>query len=83
MKFSVQVLVMLKPDLLDPQGKAVERAMKDLGLLGVEETKVGKVIRFKLESKSKEEAEERVREIARTLLSNPVIEDFEVEVREL
>lgn len=83
MKFKAQVIVMLKPDLLDPQGKAVQKSMKDLGLEGIEDTRVGKVIRFFIEKDTRESAIKEVKSIAKTLLSNPVIEDTEIEIKEV
>lgn len=83
MKFLAQVLVLLKPDLLDPQGKAVEKAIQGLGLKSASGTRVGKVIRFFLDGESKEKASKDVERISKTLLANPVVEDTEIEIREL
>ena len=82
MKFYAEVIVMLKPDLLDPQGKAIEKSMRYLGLESVQNTRVGKVIRFSIEKDTREKALEDVKRIARILLSNPVIEDTEIEIKE-
>ncbi|MDW8141346.1 MAG: phosphoribosylformylglycinamidine synthase subunit PurS, partial [Candidatus Bipolaricaulota bacterium] len=51
-EFVVRVLVEPKPELLDPQGQAVERALKELGLTTVSQTRVGKLIKFKLKAVS-------------------------------
>ena len=73
----VVVDVMLKPEILDPQGKAVLGALPRLGFSGVTDVRQGK--RFELEVDEADEATlAEVREIAETLLSNPVIEDFTV-----
>ena len=68
---------MPKPEILDPQGKAVHGALPRLGFDGILEVRQGK--RFELEVAETDEATlAEVREIAETLLSNPVIEDFTV-----
>ncbi len=82
-EFLVRVLVEPKPDLLDPQGQAVERAMIELGLRNVSQTRVGKLITFKLKALSAQAARERVAEIAQKFLANPVIERYSIELEEL
>jgi phosphoribosylformylglycinamidine synthase len=75
----VVVDVMLKPEILDPQGKAVHGALPRLGFEGISGVRQGK--RFELEVDEVTDARlAEVREIAQTLLSNPVIEDFEVHI---
>ena len=77
----VIVDVMPKPEILDPQGKAVLGALPRLGFDGIIDVRQGK--RFELEVDEADEATlAEVREIAETLLSNPVIEDFAVRVEE-
>jgi phosphoribosylformylglycinamidine synthase PurS subunit len=72
----VIVTVMPKPSVLDPQGAAAAQAMKHLGLEGVQGVRIGKSIEFFLESAE----EARIHEVCRDLLSNPVIEDYEVQI---
>ena len=74
----VVVDVMLKPEILDPQGKAVEGALARLGLTGVNSVRQGK--RFVLELEGDLDAARRaqIEELASSLLSNPVIEDYAV-----
>jgi phosphoribosylformylglycinamidine synthase PurS subunit len=75
----VVVDVMLKPEILDPQGKAVHGALPRLGFTGVTDVRQGK--RFELEvDEVTDEVLARVDELAATLLSNPVIEDYAVHV---
>jgi phosphoribosylformylglycinamidine synthase len=81
--FLVRVLIEPKPDLLDPQGQAVERAMQELGLRNISQTRVGKLVKFKLKAVSTTQAREKVSEIAHKLLANPVIEKYSVEVEDL
>ena len=75
----VVVVVMLKPEILDPQGKAVHGALPRLGFEGVTDVRQGK--RFELEvDELTDERLSEVHEIAEKLLSNPVIEDYNVYV---
>ena len=76
----VVVDVMLKPAILDPQGKAVHGALGRLGLTGVREVRQGKRFELELEGDVTAERLSQVRQLAETLLSNPVIEDFDVKV---
>ena len=78
MKFTFEVLVTLKPGLADPQGKAVEASLPALGFSGASGVHVGRHVRLDLEAGSRAQARNEVEEIARRLLSNPVIEDFRV-----
>jgi phosphoribosylformylglycinamidine synthase len=75
----VVVDVMLKPEILDPQGQAVANALPRLGVSGVESVRIGK----RIEIEFAEDADlERAHEIADRLLANPVIEDFTVRVED-
>ena len=71
----VVVDVMLKPEILDPQGQAVANALPRLGVNGVESVRIGKRIEIEF---SGEPDLARAKEIADKLLANPVIEDFKV-----
>ncbi len=77
----VVVDVMLKPEILDPQGKAVHGALPRLGVSGVVDVRQGK--RFELEvDELSDERLAQIHDIAEKLLSNPVIEDYRVHVEE-
>jgi phosphoribosylformylglycinamidine synthase PurS subunit len=76
----VVVDVMPKPEILDPQGKAVQGALPRLGFEGVTEVRQGKRFEIELEGEASEEALARVEEMAHTLLANPVIENYTVTV---
>ncbi|WP_063784156.1 phosphoribosylformylglycinamidine synthase subunit PurS [Streptomyces sp. SBT349] len=78
----VVVDVMLKPEILDPQGQAVQRALPRLGFDGVADVRQGKRFELELAGPVDEAALARVREMAATFLANTVIEDFEVRVEE-
>ena len=73
-----EVLVSLKPGLLDPQGKAVEGALPALGWTNVADVRVGKHIELTVEAGSEAEAREQVEQMAVRLLSNPVIETYRI-----
>ncbi len=76
----VVVDVMLKPEILDPQGKAVHGALPRLGVEGVSDVRQGKRFELEVDGELTEQRLAQLRDIAGTLLSNPVIEDFEVHV---
>lgn len=78
MKFRFEVLVTLKEGLADPAGKAVEAALPAMGWTNVTDVHVGKHIRLDVEAPEEADATAQVDEIARRLLSNPVIEDFRI-----
>jgi phosphoribosylformylglycinamidine synthase subunit PurS len=73
----VAVDVMLKREILDPQGQAVERALPELGLEGVSGVRVGKHVELDFAGGDPEAA---ARQVAEALLANPVIEEFTVHV---
>ena len=77
----IQVLVRLKPGVLDVQGKAVEQGLHHLGFEGVHGVRVGKLIEFDVDESKAGEAKERVEEMCQKLIANPVIEDFEIKER--
>jgi phosphoribosylformylglycinamidine synthase subunit PurS len=74
-RFSVDVLVTLKPGLADPQGRAVESALPALGWTNVSGVRVGKHVRLEIDAESEDAVRTQVAEMNDRLLSNPVIED--------
>jgi phosphoribosylformylglycinamidine synthase PurS subunit len=70
--------VMPKPEILDPQGKAVLGALPRLGFGGVTDVRQGKRFELEVEGEASGEQLDEVRRMAETLLANPVIEDFTV-----
>jgi phosphoribosylformylglycinamidine synthase len=74
----VVVDVLLKPEILDPQGKAVEGALGRLGLSGVASVRQGKTFTIELEGELDDERMAHLHELAGSLLSNPVIEDYAI-----
>ncbi|GGK81063.1 phosphoribosylformylglycinamidine synthase subunit PurS [Sphaerisporangium melleum] len=78
----VIVDVMLKPEILDPQGQAIARALPRLGFSGVSEVRQGKRFEVEIDGPADETALAQVRKMAETLLANTVIEDFSVRVED-
>ena len=76
----VVVDVMLKPEILDPQGRAVQGALGRLGLANVADVRQGKQFIIDLDGEIDDDVLAQLHEIAANLLSNPVIEDFELSV---
>ena len=74
------VTVMLKPGVLDPQGKAIGHALASLGFAGVGEVRAGKVIELELAETDADRARSVAEDMARKLLANTVIESFRVAV---
>jgi len=81
-EFKVKIEVRLKPVVLDPQGKTVLQALNNLGFIEVEDARIGKLIELRLNDESVEKVRERVNDMCMKLLSNPVIENFEVNIEE-
>lgn len=73
---------MLKGTVLDPQGKAIEKALVSLGHEEVRDVRQGKFFVMQLDGATRETATKQVERIAREVLSNPVIEEFRFEIVE-
>jgi phosphoribosylformylglycinamidine synthase PurS subunit len=78
----VVVSVVLKTEILDPQGRAVLGVLGRLGLSGVVDVRQGKQFVLNIDGEIDDAKLAQINEIASTLLSNPVIEDFTVQVRQ-
>ena len=72
------VYVTLKPDVLDPQGKAIQHASASLGYAAIEDVRQGKLFEVKLSADSQQAARKLLSELCGKLLANPVIEDYEI-----
>jgi phosphoribosylformylglycinamidine synthase len=68
-----RVLIRPKEGILDPQGKAVERALPALGFEGIEHVRVGRMVELEIDQP------DRLGELCEKLLANPLIEDYEIE----
>jgi phosphoribosylformylglycinamidine synthase PurS subunit len=78
----VVVDVMLKPEILDPQGRAVQGALQRLGLDGVGDVRQGKHFVVEIDGVLDEERRATLERLAAELLSNPVIEDYTMTILE-
>ena len=76
----VRVQVMLRPDVLDPQGKAIGNALAALGFSGIGEVRQGKLIELELAETDLARARQQAEAMCEQLLANPVIEDYAIEV---
>ena len=75
-----RVTVTLKPGVLDPQGKAIEGALRALGVAGIASVRQGKVFDLEFEGTDPTQAEATLKNAAETLLANTIIENYRVEV---
>lgn len=80
MNYTVQIKVMPLKELLDPQGKAVMGGLKNLGLGAVEDVRIGKHISLQVQADNPDQARAIAEEASKKLLSNPVMEYFEIAV---
>ena len=76
----VRVQVMLKRDVLDPQGKAIGNALTALGFDGIDGVRQGKLIELELAEADPARIREQVEAMCKQLLANPVIEEYAIEV---
>ena len=76
---SIFVNVWLKPEILDPQGKAVAQALHRQGLENVSQVRQGKRFRIDFEG---DVTQADIARVSKEVLSNPVIEDFEIEIKD-
>ena len=77
--FKIEVLVTLKKDVLDPQGKAIELAAKNINLKNIHSVKQNKYFEVLVEKVTdQEKAKEIVEKLSKNLLANEVIEDFKI-----
>ena len=81
--WTVKILIKLKKGVLDAQGKATHQALLSLGFQDVKDVKIGKLVLLQLAGNSQEKIEKEVQDICHTLLVNPVIEDYEYEIKEI
>ena len=81
--FKAVVTVMMKKSVLDPQGAAVERALKSMGHSGIESVRIGKSIEILLDGRDADEVKAKVADWADQLLANPIMETYTVRVEKM
>lgn len=80
MNMKAKVTVTLKSGVLDPQGRAIEGALKSLGWKGVTGVRVGKSIELEVDEKDSQSARATVQKMCEKLLANPVTEKYQIEI---
>ena len=83
MKFLVEIEVMPRKELLDPQGKAVTNGLHNIGFTSIENVRVGKCINYETTSNSEQEAIQQAEDAAKKVLANLVMESFSISVKAL
>ena len=78
MKYFVYIAIERKEAILDPQGKAIEHALESLGFRAIENTRVGKLVRLKVDAATTDAARQMAEQAAEKLLANPIMETFSV-----
>lgn len=78
-----KVRVMLKPGILDPQGRAIQQSLATLGFTSVEGVRVGKYLEIELNETDKATAKATLIAMCKKLLANPVVEDYQCELDHL
>ena len=76
----VIVYIRLKTEVLDPQGQAIESALKNLGESDINNVRQGKLIEMDIQADDKKDAEEKIKKITESLLANTVIEEYSIEI---
>ena len=79
-EYVAEVRITPRAGLLDPEGHAVEGALKSLEFKGVHDVRVGKLVRFKVDAKDDNAARSAIDDMCRRLLANPITEDFQINV---
>ena len=74
----ISVIITLKKDVLDPQGKVIHQTLDGMGFEGIHEVRQGKYFEIDTNESDKKKAEEKVEEMCKKLLANLVIEDFKI-----
>lgn len=82
MNFVVDIVVTLKPSVLDPQGTTVKEALHSMGYSKVDDVRMGKYMEVTISAGSKEEAQGKADEMCRKVLVNPVIETYSFDIKE-
>ena len=74
----VQVIITLKKNVLDPQGKVIQQTLKGMGFNNISEVRQGKFFEIEIDEKDQKKAKEKVTDLSKKLLANLVIEDYKI-----
>jgi phosphoribosylformylglycinamidine synthase len=79
-EYRLEVRITPRAGLLDPQGKAIQSALRSLDFAAVDDVRVGRLLRLKLSADSDASARATAEDMCRRLLANPVTEDFDIRI---
>ena len=74
----VQVIITLKKNVLDPQGKVIQQTLDGMGFNNISEVRQGKFFEIEIDEKDQKKAKEKVEDLSKKLLANLVIEDYKI-----
>lgn len=74
--FKAEIYITLKKTVVDPQGATIKQALESMGYHKLEEVRIGKMVTMILAYDDKQKAEEKINEMCKKLLANPIIEDY-------
>ena len=74
----VQVIITLKKNVLDPQGKVIQQTLDSMGFNNISEVRQGKFFEIEIDEKDQKKAKEKVDDLSKKLLTNLVIEDYKI-----
>jgi len=74
----ISIVVTLKKEVLDPQGKVILKTINNMGLNNIKNIRQGKYFELEMNDKNSENVKKKVEEICKKLLTNPVIEDYKI-----
>ena len=74
----VQVIITLKQNVLDPQGKVIQQTLDGMGFNNISEVRQGKFFEIEIDEKDQKKAKEKVEDLSKKLLTNLVIEDYKI-----
>ena len=74
----VQVIITLKKNVLDPQGKVIQQSLDGMGFNNISEVRQGKFFEIEIDEKDQKKAKEKVEDLSKKLLANLVIEDYKI-----
>jgi len=74
----ISIVVTLKKEVLDPQGKVIQQTIKNMNLQNIKNVRQGKYFELELDEENFDNAKSKVEEICTKLLTNPIIEDYKI-----
>ncbi|OGC23661.1 phosphoribosylformylglycinamidine synthase [candidate division WOR-1 bacterium RIFOXYB2_FULL_42_35] len=81
--FEAEIKISLKKTVADPQGLTIKHALESLDFKGLNEVRMGKLVRIRLEAQDQAQAQDEVKQMCEKLLANQIIEDFSFKVEQL